>query len=382
LQRNLFDTEHDEFRALVRAFLTREVVPEFAKWEKAGAPPAEFYRRAGELGILGVQIPEAYGGGGQQSFKFNVVLSEESFLACVGLGSLRVHMDVVLPYVLHFANDEQKQRWLPGMATGETMTAIAMTEPGTGSDLAGITASAVRDGDEYVLNGSKTFITGGRNAGLVFVVARTSPAATNDRRTGLSILAVEIDRPGFTVGRTIDKMGAKAQDTTELFFDDVRVPVANLLGDEGAAFNYLSHNLAQERLAIGLGAQAAAVSALKLAREYVQSRTIYGKPVASFQNTKYVLAECATELEAGQALCDKAVEELDAGRLSAADAAKVKLFCTELQSRVVDKCLQLHGGYGYTAEYPISRLYADARVTRIYGGTSEVLKGIISKSLD
>jgi acyl-CoA dehydrogenase len=381
LRRRIYHEDHEQFRELVRKFLAKDVVPNYSDWEKAGAPPKEFYRRAGELGILGIQIPETYGGGGQATFKFNAVLSEEAFRACVGLGSLRVHMDVVLPYLLRFANSTQKQRWLPGMASGELMTAIAMTEPGTGSDLAGIATRAECHGNSYVLNGSKTFITGGRNAGLVLVVARTSPPSESNRRTGLSILCVEADAPGFSVGRTLEKIGAKAQDTTELNFDNVAVPADNLLGEEGAAFEYLAHNLAQERLAIALGAQAAANAALEVTLEYVTSRKVFNKPVSSFQNTKFVLAECATDIEAGQSLCDRAVEELDAGTLTAVDAAKAKLFCTEMQSRVVDKCLQLHGGYGYICEYPISRLYTDARVTRIYGGTSEVLKSLISKSL-
>jgi len=290
-------------------------------------------------------------------------------------------MDVVLPYLLHLANESQKQRWLPGAATGELMTAIAMTEPGTGSDLANIATRAERQGDAYVLNGAKTFITGGRNAGLVLVVARTSLPDESNRRAGLSILGVETDSPGFSVGRTLEKIGMKAQDTTELNFDNVVVPAENLLGEEGAAFEYLARNLAQERLGIALGAQAAATAALNVTLDYVTSRHVFGKPVSSFQNSKFVLAECATDLEAGQSLCDRALEEKDAGELTAVDAAKVKLFCTEMQSRVVDKCLQLHGGYGYITEYPISRLYTDARVTRIYGGTSEVLKSVISKSL-
>lgn len=381
MRRRIFDNDHDDFRDLVRTFLAKEVVPHYPDWEKAGAPPRDFYRRAGEVGILGVQIPEVHGGGGAQTFKFNAVLTEEAFRACVGLGSLRVHMDVVLPYILHFANSEQQQRWLPGMASGELMTAIAMTEPGTGSDLAGISTRAERRGDTYVLNGAKTFITGGRNADLVLVVARTSAPSDSNRRSGLSILGVDANSPGFSVGRTLEKVGAKAQDTTELSFTDVEVPVENLLGEEDCAFDYLAHNLAQERTAIALGAQAAASAALDVTLEYVTNRKVFNKPVSSFQNTKFVLAECATELEAGQALCDRAVEELDAGTLSAVDAAKTKLFCTEMQSRVVDKCLQLHGGYGYILEYPIARLYSDARVTRIYGGTSEVLKGLISKSL-
>jgi acyl-CoA dehydrogenase len=381
MRRTVYTEDHEAFRATIRDFLAKEVAPRFSDWEKAGAPPRDFYRRVGELGIIGIQIPEEYGGAGQASFKFNAVLSEEVFRAKVGLGSLRVHMDLVLPYLLRYANNEQKQRWLPGIASGDVMTAIAMTEPGTGSDLAGITTTAVRDGDRYLLSGSKTFITGGATADLVLVVARTARASETDRRSGLSILVVDSSSPGFSVGRSLEKIGLKAQDTAELFFDDVRVPVADLLGEEGRGFEYLAHNLPQERLTIAIAAQASAVAALETTIEYVKSRKVFGQPLTGFQNTKFELAECATEIDAGQMLLDRALEEHDAGRLSVADAAKVKLFCTELQARVVDKCLQLHGGYGYILEYPIARLYADARVTRIYGGTSEVMKTIISKSL-
>jgi alkylation response protein AidB-like acyl-CoA dehydrogenase len=382
VQRQIFDDEHEQFRDTVRAFFAKEVVPEFATWEEQGAPPRTFYRRAGELGIVGMQVPEEHGGGGQTTFKFNAVLTEEAFRAKVGLGSLRVHMDIVLPYMLRLATDEQKARWLPGVASGDLMTSIAMTEPGTGSDLAGITTTAVRDGDSWVVNGAKTFITGGANADLVLVVARTASASSDaDRRAGLSIVVVETSRPGFSVGRPIRKLGMHAQDTVELSFVDVRVPASNLLGEEGQGFRHLGQNLPQERLAIALGATAAATAAIAATTEYVTERKAFGQSLSSFQNTKFVLADCATEVEAAQALCDRALEEHDADRLTGADAAKVKLFCTEVQGRVVDRCLQLHGGYGYTLEYPIARLYADARVTRIYGGTSEVLKTIIAKSL-
>ncbi|MBN6056704.1 acyl-CoA dehydrogenase family protein [Nonomuraea sp. RK-328] len=380
MRRTVFDEDHEAFRATVRDFLAREVVPVFPEWEKAGAPPRDFYRLLGELGVLGLQVPEEYGGAGQRSFRFNAVVNEELARAKLGLGPVRVHTDIVLPYLLRYASEEQKRRWLPGVAGGELMTAIAMTEPGTGSDLAGITTTAVLDGDHYVLNGAKTFITGAVNADLVLVVARTSPPS-DDRRAGLSILVVETVSPGFAVGRNLDKLGLKAQDTAELAFEDVLVPAANLLGVEGRAFEYLGHNLAQERLSIAVNAQAAAAAALEVTLAYVTERNVFGRPLSGFQNTKFVLAECATDVEAGQALVDRALQEHDADRLSAADAAKVKLFCTELQSRVVDKCLQLHGGYGYVLEYPIARMYADARVTRIYGGTSEVMKSIIAKSI-
>jgi acyl-CoA dehydrogenase len=381
VKREIFDDEHDDFREMVRTFVRKEVEPYYGEWEEAGAPPRDIFRTLGSLGVLGMSIPEEFGGAGQSSYKYSAVLTEETMRAAVGLGTVRVHMDIVLPYLLHYCNDEQKQRWFPGLASGDLVLAIAMTEPATGSDLAGIATSAIRDGDEYVINGSKTFITGAINADLVLVVARTSRPTDDDRRAGLSLIVVPTDTPGFSRGKKLPKIGLKSQDTAELFFEDVRVPAANVLGEEGAAFSYLGHNLAQERLSIAVGSQAAAVGALEFAKSYVRERKVFGKTLGTFQNTKFVLAECAAELEAGQALVDKAIQAHHRGDLDAVDAAKVKLFVTELQGRVVDKTLQLFGGYGYITEYPIARLYADARVTRIYGGTSEVMKTIISKSL-
>lgn len=381
MRRTIYGADHEIFGATVRKFFEAEVVPQFAAWEERGAPPQEFYRRAGDLGIPGLQIPEEYGGGGQQSFLFNAIVTEEAFRACVGLGSLRVHMDIVLPYLMHYATDQQKQRWLPGAARGELMTAIAMTEPSTGSDLAGIRTTATREGDSYLLNGAKTFITGGANASLILVVARTSAPTPQDRRGGLSIVVVEKGMPGFTVGQNLKKLGLKAQDTTELFFDNVEVPVDNLLGEEGRAFEYLMHNLAQERLTIGVAAIASARTAVSLTVEYVKQRDVFGKRLSTFQNTKFVLAGCAAKLDAGQAVIDQSLRALDAGELTVPDAAKAKLFTTEVQGVILDECLQLFGGYGYMLDYPISRLYADARVTRIYGGTSEVIKTIIAKDL-
>lgn len=381
MKRTVFDTDHEDFRSTVRQFLTKEVVPHFAEWEKAGHPPRDFYRRAAELGLIGMQVPEEYGGGGISSYKFNALLIEEGIRADLGLGPLRVHMDLVLPYLLRYCSPEQRQRWLPDFVSGDLVTAIAMTEPGTGSDLAGIATTARRDGDHYVLNGAKTFITGGVNADRILVVARTSPPAPENRRHGLSILVVDTSSPGFEVGRILEKIGLKAQDTCELSFTDVRVPVADRLGEEGEAFGYLSHNLAQERLTIAVAAWSSAARAVDLAKEYTRDRSVFGQPVASFQNTKFQLAECAVDVAAGQAFLDQALQAHDDGALSAVDAAGLKLWMTEMQGRVVDKCLQLHGGYGYMTEYPIARLYADARVTRIYGGTSEVMKSIVAKSL-
>ncbi|MEV6232043.1 acyl-CoA dehydrogenase family protein [Saccharopolyspora shandongensis] len=374
-----YDAEHEAFREVVREFLAKEVVPYFADWEKAGLVPRDLFNKAGEIGMLGLQVPEEYGGGGTSSFKFNAVITEETARAGVSLGGFSVHANVVVPYFINICNEEQKKRWLPGLAGGELMSAIAMTEPGTGSDLAGMATTATREGEYYMLNGAKTFITGGHNADLVIVVARTGHG--ENRRDGLSLLVVERDMAGFSRGRNLDKLGLKAQDTAELFFDDVRVPAANLLGEEGRAFEYLSANLPQERLGIAVAGQAAAEAALRTTVAYVKERKVFGKPVASFQNSKFELAGCEVEIEAGRAMLERALDEHDAGELGAADAAKVKVYCTELQSRVIDRCLQLHGGYGYMLEYPIARMYADARVTRIFGGTTEVMKTIIAKSL-
>ncbi|MEH0580641.1 acyl-CoA dehydrogenase family protein [Streptomyces sp. B21-108] len=380
MRRDVFTADHEAFRELVREVVAKEVVPHYAEWEKAGRLPRSFFERLGSLGLLGMAVPEEYGGGGQPDYRYNVVLQEEAARALVTLGTVRTQLDVVLPYFLTYADDEQRRRWFPGLASGALLTAIAMTEPGTGSDLAGIRTTAVRDGDCYVLSGAKTFITGGLLADLVIVVARTS-ADPDDRRAGLTLLVVEDGMTGFTRGRMLDKMGIKTQDTVELAFDEVRVPTANRLGEEGRAFAYLGHNLPQERMTVAVGSVAQARAALDTTIAYVKERRVFGTPVASFQNTKFELAAVAAEIEAAQAVLDRAVLELAEGRLSGADAAKVKLFCTEMQARAVDRCLQLFGGYGYMVEYPISRLYADARITRIYAGTSEVMKVIIAKSL-
>jgi acyl-CoA dehydrogenase len=377
----VFTEEQEDFRQLVRDFLAKEVAPFISEWEHDGAVPRDIYRRVGELGIIGLGIPEEFGGGGQTDYRFNVVVQEEINRGAFTLGTLRTHMDVVLPYFLHLANEEQRARWFPGFVTGELFTAIAMTEPGTGSDLAGVRTVARRDGDHYVLNGAKTFISGGLHADLVIVLARTSTDESN-RRAGLSLLVVERGMAGYEVGKSLPKIGIKAQDTVELSFSDVRVPVQNLLGEEGSGFGYLGHNLPQERLAIAVGALAAAQAAFDHTVVYVGEREVFGKPVSHFQNTKFELAAIDTDLTAAHAMMDVAVLKHVDGKLSPVDAAKVKLFCTELQGRVVDRCLQLFGGYGYVTEYPIARLYADARVTRIYGGTSEVMKSIISKSLE
>ena len=380
MRRDVFTDDHEAFRRLARDFIAKEVVPHYAEWEEAGRLPRALFEQLGSLGLLGTAVPEEYGGTGLADYRYNVVLQEESARALVTLGTVRTQLDVVLPYFLTYADRYQRERWFPGLASGKLLTAIAMTEPGTGSDLAGIRTTAVRDGDSYVLNGAKTFITGGLLADLVIVVARTSTDPDN-RRAGLTLLVVEDGMPGFTRGRVLHKMGIKVQDTVELAFDNVRVPVANRLGEEGAAFGYLGNNLPQERMTVAVGSVAQARAALDTTIAYVKERKAFGKTVASFQNTKFELAAVAAEIEAAQAMLDRAVLELVAGELSGPDAAKVKLFCTEMQARAVDRCLQLFGGYGYMLEYPIARLYADARITRIYAGTSEVMKVIIAKSL-
>jgi alkylation response protein AidB-like acyl-CoA dehydrogenase len=378
--RTLFDEEHEAFRASFAAWVAKEVSPHFDDWERDAMTPREMYASAGRFGYLGMAIPERYGGGGSKDFRFNVVIAEEfarSGIGGSGLG-LTLHNDITTPYFLEYCTEDQAQRWLPGIASGELITAIAMTEPGTGSDLAGIATTAVRDGDEYVLNGSKTFITNGINSDLVIVAAKTDPT---QRHTGLSLLVVERGMPGFERGRKLEKIGLHSQDTAELFFSDCRVPAANLLGEEGKGFAYLSNNLAQERLSIAVSGVASANAALDWTVAYVKERSAFGTTISTFQNTKFVLAQVKTEVDVAQAYVDQCVLALNAGTLTASEAAEAKLYCTELQKRAADQCLQLFGGYGYMVEYPIARAYADSRITSIYGGTSEVMKTIIAKSI-
>jgi acyl-CoA dehydrogenase len=379
VKRTLFGPEHEAFRDMVRSFVAKEIVPDYPRWEEAGAPPRPVFRRLGELGVMGMNMPAEWGGS-DQDYLYNAVLQEETARAGVVVGSLRTHLDVVLPYFRRYADRQQRERWFPGICAGELMTSIALTEPDTGSDLAGVRTSAVREGDRYILNGAKTYITGGSVADLVIVLCRTATDPAN-RRNGLTLLVVEDGMDGFRKGRKLPKIGLKAQDTVELSFTDVVVPVRNRLGEEDQAFGYLGANLPQERVAIAVGSVAQSRAALELTIEYAKTREVFGQPLSSFQNTKFELGAVAAEIEAGQALLDRGIEELVAGELTPADAAKVKLFCTELQGRVVDRCLQLFGGFGYITESPIARLYADARVSRIYGGTSEVMKSIIGKSL-
>ncbi len=379
MQRKHFDSDHLAFGDAVRTFIAKEMLPDYTSWERAGLAPRELFSAAGANGFLGMQIPEEYGGGGVTDFRFNQVLGEELMLAGVGGAGLGVtlHNDICMPYFLHYCTDEQKQRWLPGIASGELITAIAMTEPGAGSDLAGIRTLAVADGTDLIVNGSKTFITNGINADLVITAVRTSP----EKHKGLTLVIIERGMPGFERGRNLDKLGLHSQDTAELSFTDVRIPKENILGEVGHGFLGLVSNLPQERMSIAIAGVGGARAALEWTTSYVRERKAFGSSIGTLQNTRFVLAEVATEVDVTQAYVDRCIDALGTGDLTVEDAAKAKWWATELQGRVVDKCLQLHGGYGYMQEYPIARAYADARVTRIYGGTTEIMKEIIGRSL-
>jgi alkylation response protein AidB-like acyl-CoA dehydrogenase len=380
VERDLFESEHHELRASFRSWLDKDVVPHQAEWDSAGIVPRSLFGEAGRHGFLAMAVPEEFGGGGVDDFRHNLVIIEEiqaAGVAGAGLG-LTLHNDIALPYFLRYCDAEQKARWLPGIARGELITAIAMTEPGMGSDLASIATTARRDGDCYVVNGSKTFITNGINADLVITAVKTDPT---QRHKGISLLVLERGMEGFERGRNLEKIGQHAQDTAELFFNDVRVPAENLLGEEGQGFVQLVSNLPQERLSIAAGGVAAARAALTWTLVYVKERRAFGQPIGSFQNSRFVLAEVATEVQVAQAFVDRCVVALNGGALTAEDAAMAKWWCTELQKRAVDRCLQLFGGYGYMLEYPIARAYADARITTIYGGTTEIMKEIVGRSL-
>ncbi len=383
MRRTIYTEDHQSFRETIRSFIEKEVTPVYDEWYEAGIVPHDFYLKLGELGVWGIQVPEEYGGAGIESFKYSAVITEELARAGVSFGGSSTHVGLCLPYLLKLGTKEQMERWMPGFVAGEEMWAIAMTEPGTGSDLAGMTSNAklTEDGKHYVLNGAKTFITGGVNADRVIVCARTAPATPEDRRGGITLLAVDTSLPGYEVGRKLDKLGLKVSDTAELSFTDVHVPVEDVLGEVGKGFSYLGQNLPVERLGIAVGAYAQAAAAIEFAKKYVAERKVFGTTVASFQNTKFELAACKAEVDAAEAVVDRAIEAEDAGTLTATEAASAKLFCTEVAHRVIDRCLQLHGGYGYMNEYPIARLYADNRVNRIYGGTSEVMKLIIAKDM-
>ncbi|MDV7352319.1 acyl-CoA dehydrogenase family protein [Rhodococcus oxybenzonivorans] len=379
MERTLFEPEHELFRESYRKFLAQHAEPNHAKWEEQNIVDRSVWVEAGKQGFLGMAVPEEFGGGGVRDFRYNAIITEETTRGGYSGVGFTLHNDVVAPYLLELSNEEQKQRWLPGFASGELITAIAMTEPGTGSDLQGIKTRAVRDGDDWVLNGSKTFITNGINADLVIVVACTDP---DKGAQGFSLLVVERGMEGFERGRNLDKIGMKAQDTAELSFTDVRVPAANLLGEEGMGFLYLMKNLPQERLSIAVVAAAAMESALEMTIQYCRDRKAFGKSIGSFQNTRFVLAELATETTAVRVLVDKFIELLNDEKLSVQEAAMAKWWTTEAQVRLIDRCLQLHGGYGYMKEYPIAKAYMDSRVQTIYGGTTEIMKEIIGRGLN
>ncbi|OEV07682.1 acyl-CoA dehydrogenase family protein [Streptomyces nanshensis] len=378
MKRQIFTEDHEAFRQTVRTFLAKEVEPHYEQWEKDGIVSREAWLAAGRQGLLGLDVPEEYGGGGTADFRYAAVLTEEFSRAGVAGLALGLHNDIIGPYLTSLATDEQKQRWLPGFCSGEIVTAIAMTEPGAGSDLQGIRTSAEDAGDHWVLNGAKTFISNGILADLVIVVARTKPEGG---AKGLSLLVVERGMAGFERGRNLDKIGQKSQDTAELFFNDVHVPKENLLGELHGAFIHLMTNLAQERLAIAVGAVAGAEAILEQTTRYVKEREAFGRPLARLQHVRFEIAELATECAVTRSFLDRCIEEHAKGELDAAHASMAKWWSTELQKRLTDRCLQLHGGYGYMNEFPVARAYTDGRIQTIYGGTTEIMKEIVGRSI-
>jgi alkylation response protein AidB-like acyl-CoA dehydrogenase len=376
--REIFDAEHEAFRRTVRSFLDKEVLPHHGQWEKDGIVSRDVWLAAGRQGLLGFDVDEEYGGGGTRDFRYNLVLAEEMARGGVHGPGFPLHNDIVLPYLTGLGTEEQKRRWLPGCCRGELVTAIAMTEPGAGSDLQGIRTTAVDKGDHYLLNGSKTFISNGILSDLVVVVARTDPEAG---ARGISLLVVERGMAGFERGRNLEKVGQHAQDTAELFFDDVAVPRENLLGEEGSGFVSLMVNLPQERLSIAMTAAAACEAVLQMSLEHAKQREAFGRPIGSFQYNRFVLAEMATETHIARVFVDDCVRRHNRGELDASHASMAKWWTTELQKRLVDQAVQLHGGYGYMTEYPVARAFADSRIQTIYGGTTEIQKEIIGRSL-
>jgi len=378
MTRSIFEAEHEDFRRTCRAFYDREVAPYTLQWDADGIVPRELWLKAGEAGLLCFDVPEEYGGPGIDDFRFNMIVSEEQTRTGASGPGFSVHSDIIVPYLVKLANDEQARRWLPGCVSGEIITAIAMTEPGAGSDLQGIRTTAVDAGDHYVLNGSKTFISNGINSDLVIVVARTDPDASH---LGYSLLVVERGMEGFERGRNLDKIGLHGQDTAELSFTDVRVPKENLLGEEGQGFIYLMMNLPQERLIIGVQAVAACEAIFELCLDYAKNRQAFGKPIGKFQHNRFLLAEMATEVTIARTFIDDCVMKHIEGKLDASGASMAKWWTTELQNKLAGQGVQLHGGYGYMMEYPIARAFIDSRISTIYGGTTEVQKEIIGRSL-
>ncbi len=378
MSRLIFDAEHESFRDAVGTFLDKEVAPHHEQWERDGIVDREIWEKAGSQGLLGLQLDEEYGGGGTDDFRYNIVLGEEMARRGIYGCAFPLFNDMIVPYFLASANDEQKQRWFPDLCAGRSIAAIAMTEPGAGSDLQGIRTTAIDQGDHYLLNGQKTFISNGILADVVIVVARTDPEAGHK---GISLLVVERGMEGFERGRNLDKVGQHAQDTAELFFENVKVPKANLLGEEGAGFGYLMVNLSQERLSIASAAATACEVVLEQTLSYAKERTAFGKPIGSFQHNRFVIAEMATEAHIARVFLDDCIRLHVAGELDAKTASMAKWWITELQKRLVDQGVQMHGGYGYMMEYPIAKAFVDSRVQTIYGGTTEIQKEIIGRSL-
>jgi alkylation response protein AidB-like acyl-CoA dehydrogenase len=377
VRRTIFEDEHNQLREVARSFFDKYAVPHRAEWEQQGHVGREVWLEAGRHGLLGIEVPAEYGGPGISDFRFNAVITEEFARSRAGV-SLNLQNDIVGPYVISLGSEEQKQRWLPGMVTGERLGAIAMSEPGAGSDLAGIRTSARRDGDDWILNGSKTFISGGILADFVIVVTRTDPDAGH---RGFTLFVVEDGMPGFERGKRLDKIGCRTSDTAELFFSDVRVPDTNRLGEVGRGFYALMRNLPQERLGMAVGGLASAEHAFELASSYAKERTAFGQPIGSFQANRFALAEMHTKLTVARTYLDQCIAAVVAGELSAEEAAGAKWYVTELQWEVTDRCLQLFGGYGYINEYEIAGIWRDARVQRLYGGTTEIMKDLIGRKL-
>jgi acyl-CoA dehydrogenase len=377
VERTLFSEEHEIFRESVRRFMEKELAPHHEEWEEKGEVPRWAWKRAGEQGFLCVAIPEQWGGVGADRRYSIILMEEQSRLNLTGLG-FPLHSDIVAPYIDHYGTPEQKLRWLPKMATGDYVAGIAMTEPGGGSDLQAIRTTAARDGDEYVISGQKTFITNGQTADLFLVACKTD---RSQGAKGISLIVVETDRPGFQRGRRLKKLGTKAQDTSELFFNEVRVPISNLIGEEGRGFAYMMQELAWERMHVGIQAVSCCEAALEWTIDYTRNRKAFGKSVIDFQNTRFQLAEMKTEVQVGRIFLDRCLELVLENKLDTTTAAMVKLWTSEMQGKVLDALLQLHGGYGFMWEYPITRAYADARVQRIYAGTNEIMKELIGRTL-
>ena len=378
MKRCVFETEHEQLRETTKQYIERELVPNAEKWERERIVDRSAFVTAGKYGLIGFNMPEEYGGGGSDDFRFNAVIDEEIARYGGPAPSLSLQNDVVGPYFIRLCTEDQKHRWLPGIASGETIVAIAMTEPGAGSDLAGIRTSAVRDGDDWIVNGAKTFISSGINSDLVIVVTRTDPEAGHK---GFTLLVVERDMPGFTRGRKLDKMGLHAQDTSELNFENVRVPSKNVLGELGRGFYHLMHNLPSERLSIAISAIAGARETWRQTLQYAKDRKAFGKPIGSFQHNRFLLAEMDTELDVSERYIDRCLQAVVDDELTAVEAAKAKWWCTETAKKVIDGCVQLHGGYGYMMEYRVARDYVDSRVQTIFGGTTEIMKDIIGRDL-